>query len=158
MSRLEAIRLLTWTFADDPKSIPLGFVSTRVPLENRAPSIWLIFPPISRASKLEVFDGKVMSTVSFWPMLNELKLMMVPLAALMFRVLPVEVMVAEPDSTWAPCGRAKATEAQTRLKHKRMESRDRHEFPFPNIWTLVVILTQDEYTIVVFLIASIKNP
>jgi hypothetical protein len=74
---------------------------------------------MSLARKLEEFEGKLMSTVSFLAILNELKLMMVLLEAVMLRVVELgDVTVAEPFSTWIPWGRAKTTDINNKLAQK----------------------------------------
>ncbi len=102
------------------------------PLENKEPRIWLSVLLVSLINKFAVFEGRVISTVSFLAILKELKLMMALLEAVMFIVDAfADVKVAMPFSTLAPCGWAKTMDKNNKLiTEKNVKS-------LKNFWDLV---------------------
>jgi hypothetical protein len=110
-SRVEAMKLLTFTWAVGPKCMPLGLTKNRVPLAFRVPNISLGLEPITLLNTEACEEGCIKFTVSFWAILKLLKLITALSDAITFSVVEFGFSkVADPLSTCSPSGSANKLE------------------------------------------------
>lgn len=106
ISRVEAINEFTCTLAVGENFMPSELTKKSMPFAVSEPLILLACPPVTRLRTVELLEGWIKFTVSFWAMLKELKLMTALSLAVIFNVLGLGCSkVTLPDSTDCPSGR-----------------------------------------------------